>query len=287
MRLCDHRAIEAAVVVDASGFSSRFLERSSDGVPAWQVAYGQLVEVAEHPWFEGEMVLMDWRSVPGSREGEPPTFLYVLPLGKHLVFVEETSLASRPEVAVPVLRSRLERRLRGAGIRVREVLSEEQCRIPMGLSIPRRDQRTLGFGVAAGKVHPATGYQLARSFAEAPALAQAIAAGLGSSGPARASELGWQTLWPRDALLQWELYTFGLNFLCTLGAKETRAFFAAFFALDTPVWRGFLSGTLGGAGVAKAMGQVFSHLQAPLRWELMRAGASARSIPIVKAAFVS
>jgi lycopene cyclase-like protein len=163
------------------------------------------------------------------------------------------------------------------------VLREERCRIPMGLALPRRDQRLLAFGAAAGKVHPATGYQVARSFAEAPRLAEALVEGL-QSGPMRASERGWQTLWSREALVQWELYTFGSNFLCTLGAAETRAFFDAFFDLETSVWHGYLTGTLGVGGLAHAMAQVFSNLSAPLRWELMRAGASTAPAPMLRAA---
>jgi hypothetical protein len=84
--------------------------------------------------------------------------------------------------------------------------------------------------------------------------------------------------------VQWELYTFGANFLCTLGAAETRAFFDAFFDLETPVWHGYLSGTLGVGGLAQAMGQVFSNLSAPLRWELMRAGARTAPAPMLRAA---
>jgi lycopene cyclase-like protein len=181
------------------------------------------------------------------------------------------------------LQSRLQRRLLHRGIRITRVLEEEHCRIPMGLPLPRRDQRLLAFGAAAGKVHPATGYQVARSLAEAPALADAIANGL-DHGPARASELGWQTLWPREALVQWELYSFGTRFLCTLGAAETRAFFDAFFDLETPMWHGYLSGTLGVAGLAQAMCAVFSNLSPPLRWELMRTGARTAPLPVLRAA---
>ena len=283
LRLQDDTEIHAAVAVDATGGATPFVQRVSDASPAWQVAYGQLVEVESHPWFAGEMVLMDWRGLPGDAPNDVPTFLYALPLGKNLLFVEETSLAARPGVALPTLQSRLQRRLMHRGIRVVRVLREERCRIPMGLPLPRRDQRLLAFGAAAGKVHPATGYQVARSFTEAPAVAEALAAGL-QSGPTRASELGWQAIWPREALVQWELYSFGSNFLCTLGAAETRAFFDAFFDLETPVWRGYLSGTLGVAGLAHAMGQVFSNLSAPLRWELMRAGARTAPAPMLRAA---
>jgi capsanthin/capsorubin synthase len=276
LRLVD-RTIEARVAVDATGAASRFLERRADTVPAWQVAHGRLVEVDEHPWFEGEMVLMDWRPLPASRPHEAPSFLYAMPLGRNVVFLEETSLAARPAASLGALASRLDRRILQLGLRVRDTLAEERCRIPMGLALPRLDQRTLGFGVAAGLVHPATGYQVARSLAEAPALAEAIALGLEEGGPALASQRGWATLWPRERRIEWELYAFGLDFLTTLDAEQLRAFFGAFFSLETRAWSGFLSGTLGAAGLARAMGQVFAHLDAPLRWELMRAGVHARA----------
>ena len=275
LRLADH-AIEARVAVDATGAGSRFLERRAETAPAWQVAHGRLVEVDEHPWFEGEMVLMDWRALPSSLPHEAPSFLYALPLGRNVVFLEETSLAARPAASLGALSSRLDRRILHLGLRVRDTIAEERCRIPMGLALPRLDQRTLGFGVAAGLVHPATGYQVARSLAAAPALADAIALGLDRGGPALGSERGWAALWPRERRIEWELYAFGLDFLTTLDAEQARTFFGAFFSLETRAWSGFLSGTLGVAGIARAMGQVFARLDAPLRLELMRAGVHAR-----------
>jgi lycopene beta-cyclase len=284
LELTDGRDLRSSVVIDASGAASRFLTRSSDDAPAWQVAYGQLIDVPSHPWFEGEMVLMDWRPIESrATVAELPTFLYVLPLGKNLLFVEETSLCARPAAAISTLQSRLHRRLRGLGIETRDVLAEEHCRIPMGLPLPRRDQRTLGYGVAAGRVHPATGYQLARSLETAPAMARAIANALGTNGPIEASAAGWRAVWPREDILQWELYAFGTNFLCSLGAQDLRLFFRAFFSLPTAEWHGFLSGTLGVPRLARAMGRVFASLEGRLQWRLVNGSAPVLA-PVLRAA---
>ena len=43
-------------------------------------------------------------------------------------------------------------------------------------------------------------------------------------------------------MLQREFALFGGEFLLTLGAKDLRAWFAAFFAVDEDVWGGFLGG---------------------------------------------
>ena len=67
------------------------------------MAWGEELEVEWHPWSEGEMVLMDWRGV----DEDDPSFLYVQPLGKHRIFVEETSLCNRPALTLQALRRRL------------------------------------------------------------------------------------------------------------------------------------------------------------------------------------
>ena len=46
----------------------------------------------------------------------------------------------------------------------------------------------------------------------------------------------------RETVLQREFALFGGEFLLTLGAKDLRAWFAAFFAVDEDVWGGFLGG---------------------------------------------
>ena len=52
----------------------------------------------------------------------------------------------------------------------------------------------------------------------------------------------------RETVLQREFALFGGEFLLTLGAKDLRAWFAAFFAGDEDVWGGFLGGWPGRPG---------------------------------------
>lgn len=89
-----------------------------------QVTYGILAEVEHHPYDSAEeMVLMDWGSnhlegdLYQSNEAEP-SFLYVMPFSKTIIFLEETSLVDRPAVRSEDLKERLQHRLKALGIKV-------------------------------------------------------------------------------------------------------------------------------------------------------------------------
>ena len=58
---------------------------------------------------------------------------------------------------------------------VKNVIEEEWSYIPVGGPLPLGDQPVTAFGAAANLVHPATGYSIARSLREAPALAAEMA----------------------------------------------------------------------------------------------------------------
>ncbi|CAN1251994.1 Capsanthin/capsorubin synthase, chromoplastic [Linum perenne] len=111
------------------------------------------------------MVLMDWRdshmgSEPYLREGNRrvPTFLYAMPFDSDLVFLEETSLVSRgPVLGYGEVKKRMDARLKHLGIRVKRVIEEEKCLIPMGGRLPAMPQAVVGFGGNSGLVHPSTG----------------------------------------------------------------------------------------------------------------------------------
>lgn len=280
--LADGTSLRARVVVDASGAQSAFVARTSDRVPAVQTAVGWLCEVPRHPFRPGEMLLMDWTAATDDAEG-PPSFLYAMPLGADRLFVEETSLAARPAVPFDLLRGRLGARLARLGIQVTRVVDHEHCWIPMGTALPRKDQRTIGFGAAASMVHPATGYQIARVLAQADPLADAVLAGL-SDGPDAAAARAWHTLWPADRVRAWELYTFGLTFLTGLDTRQVQSFFRAFFALSDADWQLYLSGTASSSQLARIMRDVFLRLDADLRWRLVRLSAGPSALPLLHAA---
>ena len=71
--------------------------------PGYQVAYGILAEVDEHPFDLDKMLFMDWRdshlpegSEIKERNRRVPTFLYAMPFSPTRIFLEETSLVARP-----------------------------------------------------------------------------------------------------------------------------------------------------------------------------------------------
>ncbi|KAI4373600.1 hypothetical protein MLD38_011710 [Melastoma candidum] len=124
--MCDDGTeIKASLVVDASGFRSKFLEYDKLKNHGYQIAQGILAEVDEHPFDLDKMVLMDWRDSHMGNEpylrksnSENPTCLYAMPFRSKLIFLEETSLASRPMLSYTEIKKRMVARLRHLGIRV-------------------------------------------------------------------------------------------------------------------------------------------------------------------------
>ncbi|KAL5721186.1 hypothetical protein ACHQM5_013778 [Ranunculus cassubicifolius] len=253
--LCDDGCeIKASLVVDASGFASTFVEYDKPRNHGYQLAHGILAEVEDHPFDLDKMVLMDWRD--GHLGNEPylrassnklPTFLYAMPFDSNLIFLEETSLVSRPALSYMDVKRRMVARLRNLGIRVKRVLEEEKCLIPMGGPLPRIPQSVMGIGGTAGIVHPATGYMVARTMELAPVLANIIVECLGSTRMIRGNQLHhrvWNGLWNFDRKSTREFYSFGMETILKLDLQGTRMFFNAFFDLDPYYWQGFLSSRL-------------------------------------------
>lgn len=272
----DGRRTRATVVVDASGHQSPFVRREGQHAPGFQMAWGERVEVADHPWLPGEMVLMDVTPAGSDdpTEDPAPSFLYAMPESRNVVFVEETSLVRRPPLSLEMLEYRLHARMRRMGVEVRRVLGVERCRITMGGGVPRTDQRVVGFGAAGAMVHPATGYMLASVLSAAPKLADALVQGLDGGDPTRAARFAWRALWPARRLRSWELYQFGMDAICRMDAAELGSFLDAFYTLEQPTWAAFLSGTLSPDEVRRAMAGVFRHADGPLRRRLIDTGTS-------------
>ncbi len=271
LHLREGEPIQATVVVDASGAGSPFVQREGRDAPAFQAAYGEVIDVKAHPYRQGEMALMDFR---GDEEGVP-TFLYAMPLSPTRVFVEETSLVARPAVPYETLQRRLYRRLHRMGLEVESTLDRELCLIPMGGSLPRRSQRIVAFGAAGGMVHPATGYQVARALRLAPVAAEALERGL-RTGPLHAARSAYEVIWPRAQLRAWELYRFGMLVLCDLDRVQLRAFMDAFFRLPPATWQGFMQGSLSPTEICSAMWRVFGFATSDLRQTLLAMGTNRR-----------
>lgn len=276
----------ARVVVDASGHRPVLVDAGRGGPPALQTAYGLFGRWPTAPATAGAMTFMDWSTAGLSdddrRPGAPATFLYAMDLGGGRWLAEETSLAARPAVPVGTLARRLRDRLGWRGALPTSVEAEERVVFPMGVVVPDLRQPVVGLGAAAGMVHPATGFQVARSLRTAPVLAAALADALDDgAGAARAARAGWSAVWPPDALRQRALQQLGLAALLQMDATTLQRFFRAFFSLERPEWSAFLSGARDATELRRVMIGVFR--VAPTDVRLRLAGAALRRPSLVAA----
>jgi len=273
------------VLIDASGAGSPFVERVHRRPPAHQVAYGVFLHAPGHRFDLDRATLMDFRpagSPASTAAGEPPSFLYLLPLSADRLFLEETSLAHRPGANMAVLRTRLEARLASLGLDQAPRTGEERCSIPMGLGLPVQGQPLVPFGAAAAMVHPATGYSIAHALRKAEPVAEAIVTALGEGGVELARAAGNAAVWSRAQRATWELYAFGLEALVSMDAAETSRFFDTFFRMPISSWAGYLAGTLNPSELGGVMTRLFRSLPASVRWRLVRAGISAGAAPLAR-----
>ncbi|GAU22369.1 hypothetical protein TSUD_106980 [Trifolium subterraneum] len=282
--VCDDGTnLKGSLVVDASGFGSNFIDRDDHTLRkrnyGCQIAHGVLVEVDSHPYDLDKMVLMDWRdshlgNEPYLRDGNSkvPTFMYAMPFSSNLIFLEETSLVSRPVLSYTELKKRMVARLRYLGINVKRVLEDEKCLIPMGGPLPRTPQNVMPFGGNSGVVHPSTGYMVARTMALAPIIAFSINECLGSTRMIRGKNLYanvWNSLWPMERRFARECYTFGMETLLKLDLNGTRNFFDAFFDLKPYYWQGFLSSRLSLKDLLLLSLSMFAHASNSSRFDIV------------------
>ncbi|MCK6546093.1 lycopene cyclase family protein [Myxococcota bacterium] len=271
------RELRAKLVVDATGHDARFVERPQPAGPiAAQVAYGVVAELRSPGRLARDgMTLMDFRAGHlDAADGAVPTFLYAMPFADGRVFVEETSLSARPPLGLDVLEARLAKRLDAMGVELGAVEHVERCFIPMGLPRPSLDQRVVGYGAAAGLVHPATGYMVRDALELAPAFGRAIKAALDThpDDPRSIARAGWDTIWTRDRRRLWDVYTFGLDVLLALDTRGVQRFFSTFFTLGPREWAGYLSGRNTPSELFATMAHVFRLAPWTIRARL--AGAS-------------
>lgn len=232
--LADGTAVRAAVVVDAGGAgqplrAGRPAAGGAAPAAAEQTAFGVVVPTGRATALveAGEALFMDWRP----DHGEPgwPTFLYAVPLDADRVLLEETSLARRPGLSIPVLRRRLYARLARHGISPGAGAPTEKVRFPV--DTPRHTGRhVIGFGAAAPLVHPASGFSVAVALGLAPTAAAAIADGL-AVGPAAAHRRAQAAVWPLEARMVHRFRRIGLEALLRMPPADVPRFFDRFFAL--------------------------------------------------------
>jgi lycopene beta-cyclase len=234
--------------------------RPGGGVAAEQTAYGIVVDATTAAPLVGpdEALFMDWRP----DHGEPgwPTFLYAVPLGGGAVLLEETSLARRPGLPLPVLRRRLHARLAHHGVTAAPDARVERVRFPVDR--PRHTAPgVLGFGAAAPLVHPATGFSVADALRLAPAVAEALA-----TGGVPAAE---RRIWPARAVAVHRLRRIGLEALLRMPPEAVPGFFETFFTLPERHRHTYLSRRDDLAGHLAAMGALFGRADTRLRGRLV------------------
>ncbi|CAN6444000.1 unnamed protein product [Victoria cruziana] len=283
----DGVTIQARVVLDATGFSRSLVQYDKPYNPGYQVAYGIMAEVEEHPFDVDKMVFMDWRDshLKGSsaleeRNARIPTFLYAMPFSANRIFLEETSLVARPGLAMEDIQERMEARLKHLGIKIKSIEEDERCVIPMGGPLPVLPQRVVGIGGTAGMVHPSTGYMVAKTLAAAPIVANSIVRYFNSLQGAPVDDLSakvWKELWPIEKRRQREFFCFGMDILLKLDLQGTRRFFDAFFDLEPRYWHGFLSSRLFLPELVFFGLSLFSHASNSSKLEIMAKG----TLPLV------
>ncbi|MCM6775576.1 lycopene cyclase family protein [Nocardia sp. CDC159] len=238
VRLSAGEVLTADRVIDARG-----LTRSP--ARAEQTAFGVIVPADR--W--SEPLFMDWRPDNGAAPGEPPSFLYAIPLGPNRFLLEETCLAGRPALPLPTLRTRLLHRLRSRGIDLHGDEPTEHVRFPLEGGRPTAHR----FGAAGAMLHPATGYSLTASLSAADAYA--------TGAPPH----------PVRTRLVHRLRTAGLRSLLALPPTDLPAFFDAFFALPPHHQRAYLSATTDLPATAAAMTALFTAVPWRIRRTLITA----------------
>jgi lycopene beta-cyclase len=213
----------------------------------------------------GEALFMDWR--PDHGEHGWPTFLYGVPLGRGAVLLEETSLARRPGLPVPILRRRLHARLARHGVTAPADAPRETVRFPVD-SPRHRTPGVLGFGAAAPLVHPASGFSVATALRLAPAVAAAIAGRL-PAGPAAALAAAQGVVWPVGSGAVHRFRRTGLEALLRMPPAEVPAFFEVFLALPPRHRWAYLTGRDDVPGTAATMRAVFADADWRLRARLV------------------
>lgn len=238
-----------------------------DGASAAQTAYGLVVDAAVAAPFvsAGEALFMDWR--PDHGEPGPPTFLYAVPLGDGQVLLEETSLAARPGLPLPVLQRRLHARLAHHGIVAPVEVRVEKVAFPLDRPL-HRGRYAVGFGAAAPMVHPASGFSVAAALTRAPGLAEALARHL-PADPEAARRAAHRVVWPAQARAVRLFRRVGLEALLAMPPQQVPEFFEAFFDLPPAARWAYLTGDADLAGAVGTMSTLFRRSSGAIRRRLL------------------
>ncbi len=261
--------VGADVVVDASGHAPVLVSRAATP-PAFQSAFGVVVDGRDDELPHGTALFMDWRD-HGVDDGGPPSFLYALS-NRGRLLLEETTLASWRPVPASLLKRRLERRLQRRGTVIDVILDDEVVEFPMGGGLPLRGQRVAAFGAALGLVSPVSGYSVARSLALADRVADVLTRP--RSDEAVIGDVVLDAVWDREARERRRLERFALRAACAFTQRDADSFFSTFFALPASRWRGFLDGNAAVDEVRRTMWSLFGSVSSTLRLRLVAGAAT-------------
>ncbi len=216
---------------------------------------------------EGEGLLLDWRDENGAGPGEPPSFLYAVPLGDGTVIFEETSLGLRGGMPQRELRRRTLNRLAAHGIRLTGEEPTEAAHYPLDQPPPRPGaSMAVPFGSRGGMMHPCTGYSVADSLALVDTAVEAVRAG---KDPIR-------RLWPARARLVYWMRERGLYGLGRLTTAQSTAMFDAFFTASPRQQRALLSAHDDYAALAAVLFMTVARTW-PFRWRFDLVGWTNRN----------
>ena len=277
LRLASGGVIRARLVIDATGNGVLLAHRpASRGA---QAAYGLVVGDTSHV-DPGVFTLMDWRQPTrnneqrlGNGRTNDATFFYGARFNDGTSLVEETSLFAEPPRDINELRGLLAARL-GSDL-TGQATAVERVHIPMGRELPSRTTRVVGFGAAAGYIHPVTGYSVAGSLRAASRVGQAIETALKDCK--HASELAsavWQSVWPTQLLSTRAWHLAGLHALRRLPSERVGEFFDEFFSLPVDLWSGYLRIDTEPSVVRRAMLTLFRRSNVALQVRLAASPAA-------------
>ncbi|GGD44863.1 lycopene beta-cyclase CrtY [Erythrobacter arachoides] len=229
--LRDGSRINARTVIDARGFAT-----TGHLTGGWQVFMGRHVRTPE-PHGIDRPVIMDATvdQVAPSGNGGAYRFVYVLPLGAHEVFVEDTYYADSPMLDRSALSGRIDQYLRAHGLEG-EILGFETGVLPVitggDFAGFQRAQAVAGVavvGARGGFVHPLTSYTL--PFAVETALAVAREADLPGELLAARLEALSRRHWSRTAFYR----LLGRMLFGAARPQERYRIFARFYGLGAPL----------------------------------------------------
>lgn len=261
VRCADSTRIAARLVIDAGGSRSSLLARHRRGEGGVQSAFGVITRTAPSAYREC-FTLMDW-----SVKHRDPTFLYTVDFGDGSVLLEETSLYRRSPLDPRLLEARLIERV-GEISRV----GVEHVEIPMGEGIPSSSRTVVGFGAAAGFVHPVTGYSVAASLRASGRVADVIHRGISTDLAVedRVQHV-WDAVWPTSLRRTRALHQYGLASLARFDGSDVQEFFDTFFALPTADWSAYLRIDTPPTVIARVMTKFFVRMSWQIRAKVMTA----------------